>query len=89
MSVKIQWQIFTAETRSDGTWSSNSPALAELLNAIASPEKVKEPVLDIEEAMASLAIKGLPYFKIIEPISVNNRNKNHSKKYYRDNMLLA
>ena len=80
MSVKIEWQIFTAETRSDGTWSSNSPALAELLNAVASPEKIKEPALDIENAMAHLAIKGLPYFKIIEATSGNIRGKNSTKK---------
>lgn len=80
MSVKIEWQIFTAETRSDGTWSSNSPALAELLNAIASPEKIKEPALDIEDAMAHLAIKGLPYFKITEITSGNVRGKISTKK---------
>jgi hypothetical protein len=80
MSVKIEWQIFTAETRSDGTWSSNSPALAELLNAIASPEKIKEPATDIEDAMAHLAIKGLPYFKITEVNSGNKRGKNSTKK---------
>jgi len=66
MSVKIQWEIFTAETQSDGTWRSNSPTLEELLNAIAGPEKIKEHTLDIEESMARLAIKGLPYFKITE-----------------------
>jgi len=81
MSVKLEWQIFTAETRSDGTWSSNSPALAELLNAIASPEKIKEPAQDIEVAMAHLAIKGLPYFKITEETSGNNRGNNSTKKY--------
>jgi len=80
MSVKIEWQIFKAETRSDGTWSSNSPALAELLNAIASPEKIKEPAPNIEEAMAHLAIKGLPYFKITEGISGNTRTKNRALK---------
>ncbi len=80
MSVKIEWQIFTAETRSDGTWSSNSPALAELLNAIASPEKIKEPAPDIEDAMAHLAIKGLPYFKITEVSSGNNIGKKSTKK---------
>jgi hypothetical protein len=80
MSVKIEWQIFTAETRSDGTWSSNSPALAELLNAIASPEKIKEPVPDIEDSMAHLAIKGLPYFKITEVTSGNMRGKSSVKK---------
>ncbi|WP_229388334.1 hypothetical protein [Methanosarcina sp. DH2] len=67
MSVKIEWQIFTAETRSDGTWKSNSPTLAELLNTIAGPEKIKEHnSLDIEDSMARLAVKGLPYFKITE-----------------------
>jgi len=81
LSVKIAWQIFTAETQSDGTWSSNSPALAELLNAIASPEKIKEPALDIEESMARLAIKGLPYFKITKSASEDNRGKNNPKKY--------
>ncbi|AKB48740.1 hypothetical protein MSKOL_2963 [Methanosarcina sp. Kolksee] len=80
MSVKIEWQIFKAETRSDGTWSSNSPALAELLNAIASPDKIKEPALDIEDAMAHLAIKGLPYFKITEINSGNNRENNSINK---------
>lgn len=80
MSVKIEWQIFKAETRSDGTWSSNSPALAELLNAIASPDKIKEPSLDIEGAMAHLAIKGLPYFKITEVTSGNTRENNSIKK---------
>lgn len=80
MSVKIEWQIFTAETRSDGTWSSNSPALAELLNAIASPENIKGPASDIENSMAHLAIKGLPYFKITEVTSGNNRGKNSTKK---------
>ena len=80
MSVKIEWQIFKAETRSDGTWSSNSPALAELLNAIASPDKIKEPALDIENAMAHLAIKGLPYFKITEITSGNTRENNGIKK---------
>ena len=81
VSVKIEWQIFTAETRSDGTWSSNSPALAELLNAIAGPEKIKGPAQDIEVAMAHLAIKGLPYFKITEETSGNNRGNNNTKKY--------
>jgi hypothetical protein len=83
MSVKIEWQIFTAETRSDGIWNSNSPALAELLNAIASPDKIKEPALDIEDAMAHLAIKGLPYFKITESTSENNREKSSTKRYSR------
>lgn len=69
MSVKIEWQIFTAETRSDYTWSSSNPALEELLNAIASPEKIKEPTLDIEDSMARLAIKELPYFKITKATS--------------------
>ena len=69
MSVKIKWQIFTAEARSDGTWKSNSPTLEELLNAIAGPEKVKEHTLNIEDSMAHLAIKGLPYFKITEVTS--------------------
>ncbi len=80
VSVKIEWQIFKAETQSDGTWSSNSPALAELLNAIASPDKIKEPALDIEDAMAHLAIKGLPYFRIIEVTSGNTRGNNSIKK---------
>ncbi len=80
MSVKIEWQIFTAETRSDGTWNSNSPALAELLNAIASPDKIKEPALDIEDAMAHLAIKGLPYFKITSVTLGDNRGKSSTKK---------
>ncbi len=80
MSVKIEWQIFKAETRSDGTWSSNSPALAELLNAIASPDKIKEPAVNIEDAMAHLAIKGLPYFKITETTSRNTRENNSTKK---------
>ena len=69
MSVKIEWQIFKAETRSDGTWKSNSPTLEELLNTIAGPEKIKEHTLDIEDSMARLAIKGLPYFKITEVTS--------------------
>ena len=69
MSVKIEWKIFTAKTRSDGTWKSKSPALEELLNAIAGPEKVTEPTLDIEDSMARLAIKGLPYFKMTEVTS--------------------
>lgn len=80
MSVKIEWQIFKAETRSNGAWNSNSPALTELLNAIASPDKIKEPVPDIEEAMARLAIKGLPYFKITEVTSGNTRGKNSIEK---------
>jgi hypothetical protein len=66
MSVKIQWQIFTAETRNDGSWRSNSPALEELLNAIAGLEKIKEQTQDIEYSMALLAVRGLPYFKITE-----------------------
>jgi len=71
MSVKIEWQIFTAETRSDGTWKSNSPNLEELLNTIAGPERIKEEhnSLDIEDSMALLAVKGLPYFKITEVTS--------------------
>lgn len=64
MSVKIEWQIFTAETRSDCTWRSSNSALEELLNVIASPERIKEPTPDVEDSMARLAIKGLPYFKI-------------------------
>lgn len=87
MSVKIEWQIFRAETRSDGTWSSNSPSLAELLNSIASPDKIKEPAPDIESAMALLAIKGLPYFEITENTSGNTRGKNSTKKVFRDHML--
>ncbi|AKB19456.1 MULTISPECIES: hypothetical protein [unclassified Methanosarcina] len=71
MSVKIEWKIFTAETQSDGTWKSNSPNLAELLNIIASPLKIKGPTPDIEYSMAQLAIKGLPYFKITEVTSEN------------------
>lgn len=66
MSVKIEWQIFTAETCSDYTWRSDNSDLEELLNAIAGPEKIREPTQDIEESMALLAIKGLPYFKITE-----------------------
>lgn len=73
MSVKIEWKIFTAETQSDGTWKSNSPNLAELLNAIASPPRIKGPTQDLEYSMAQLAIKGLPYFKITEVISGNTR----------------
>jgi len=73
MSVKIEWKIFTAETQSDGTWKSNSPNLAELLNVIASPLKIKEPTPDIEYSMAQLAVKGLPYFKITETASGNTR----------------
>lgn len=69
MSVKIKWQIFTAEARRDGTWKSNSPTLEELLNAIAGSEKVKEHTLNIEDSMAHLAIKGLPYFRITEVAS--------------------
>lgn len=69
MSVKIEWQIFTAETRSDHTWRSSNPALEELLNAIAGPEKIKESTQDVEGSMARLAIKGLPYFKIAEATS--------------------
>ncbi|HOW15173.1 MAG: hypothetical protein QUS12_09370 [Methanosarcina sp.] len=66
MSVKIEWKIFTAETQSNGTWKSNSPNLEELLNAIASPIKIKEYTPDMEYSMALLAVKGLPYFKITE-----------------------
>lgn len=69
MSVKIEWEIFTAETQSDGTWRSNSPTLAELLNVIASPERIKEPTLDIEYSITHLAVKGLPYFKITKVTS--------------------
>ncbi|AKB78542.1 hypothetical protein MSHOH_2059 [Methanosarcina horonobensis HB-1 = JCM 15518] len=76
MSVKIEWQIFTAEARSNGTWKSNSPALAELLNAIAGQEKIREPTLNIEESMARLAIRGLPYFKITESTSETPGGKN-------------
>ena len=73
MSVKIEWQIFTAETQSGGTWKSNSPNLAELLNVIASPLKIKDPTPDVEYSMAQLAVKGLPYFKVIEVTSENTR----------------
>ena len=66
MSVKIEWKIFTAETQRDGTWKSNSPSLAELLNVIASPLKIKDSTPDIEYSMAQLAVKGLPYFKITD-----------------------
>lgn len=69
MSVKIEWQIFTAETRNDYTWRSSNPALEELLNVIAGPERIKEPTPDIEGSMARLAIKGLPYFKITKVTS--------------------
>ena len=69
MSVTIEWQIFTAETRSDYTWRSSNPALEELLNVIASPERIKEPTSDIEGSMARLAVKGLPYFKITKVTS--------------------
>jgi hypothetical protein len=75
MSVKIEWQIFEAETQSDGTWKSNSPALEELLNAIANPEKIKEHTQDIEYSMALLAVRGLPYFKITEINSEKSRKK--------------
>lgn len=75
MSVKIEWQIFEAETQSNGTWRSNSPALEELLNAIASPEKIKERTQDIEYSMALLAVKGLPYFKITEVNSEKSGRK--------------
>ena len=80
VSVKIKWQIFTAETRSDGTWRSNSPTLEELLNVMASPDRIKEHTLDIEDSMAHLAIKGLPYFKITEVTSGNLREKSSTKK---------
>lgn len=73
MSVKIEWKIFSAETQSDGTWKSNSPSLEELLNAIASPVKIKEYTKDMEYSMALLAVKGLPYFKITEANSGNIR----------------
>ena len=73
MSVKIEWKIFTAETQSDGTWKSNSPKLEELLNAIASPVKIKEYSPDMEYSMALRAVKGLPYFKITEINSGNVR----------------
>jgi len=73
MSVKIEWKIFTAETQSDGTWKSNSPSLAELLNVIASPDKIKGPTQDLEYSMAQLAVKGLPYFKITEITSGSAR----------------
>ncbi|MHC1757107.1 MAG: hypothetical protein AB9861_17035 [Methanosarcina sp.] len=71
MSVKIEWKVFTAETQSDGTWKSNSPSLEELLNVIASPLRIKEYTPDTEYSMAQLAIKGLPYFRIIEVTSGN------------------
>lgn len=73
MSVKIEWKVFTAETQSDGTWKSSSPSLEELLNAIASPLKIKESTPDLEYSMALLAVKGLPYFKITEVSSGNVR----------------
>lgn len=69
MSVKIEWKIFTAETQGDGTWKSNSPSLAELLNIIASPARIKGPTQNLEYSMAQLAVKGLPYFKITETTS--------------------
>jgi hypothetical protein len=81
MSVKIEWQIFKAETRIDGTWRSSNPALEELLNAIASPEKIKDHTQDIEYSMAVLAIRGLPYFKIIENTSENAGKKFNISKY--------
>lgn len=81
MSVKIEWQIFTAETRSNGTWRSNSPTLEELLNAIAGPEKIKEYTHDIECSMAHLAVKALPYFKIIEITSEMPRHKPSRSRY--------
>lgn len=73
VSVKIEWKIFTAETQSNGTWKSNSPSLAELLNAIAGPVKIRGYTPDIEYSMALLAIKGLPYFKITEITSGSAR----------------
>jgi hypothetical protein len=81
MSVKIEWQIFAAETRNDGTWRSNSPALEELLNAIASPDKVKEHTQDIEYSMALLAVRGLPYFKITEVTSEKSGQKSSRSLY--------
>jgi len=81
MSVKIEWQIFTAETQSNGTWRSNSPKLEELLNIVAIPEKIKEHTLDIEYDMARLAIKGLPYFKITEVTPDSSRTKYKIKNY--------
>ncbi len=78
MSVKIEWKIFTAETQSNGIWKSNSPSLAELLNAIASPLKIKDPTPDLEYSMALLAVKGLPYFKITE-ISSGNAGESWSE----------
>lgn len=80
MPVKIEWQIFEAETRSNGTWRSNSPALEELLNAIAGPEKIKEYTQDIEYSMAVLAVKGLPYFQITE-IKSGNPYKKPSRNF--------
>ncbi|MDY9925955.1 hypothetical protein [Methanosarcina sp.] len=86
MSVKIEWQIFTAETRSDGTWKSNSPTLEELLNTIACPEKIKEHnSLDIEDSMARLAVKGLPYFKITE-ITSETPGQKISRNLYAKNI---
>ena len=79
MPVKIKWQIFTAETRSDYTWRSSNQALEELLNAIASPEKIKEQTQDVEYSMALLAVKGLPYFKITEVTSKKSSKKNSKK----------
>lgn len=81
MSVKIQWEIFTAEARSDGKWKSNSPTLEELLNAIAGPEKIKEPTMDIEYSMARLAIRGLPYFKITE-VNLERPGQKASRSQY-------
>ena len=81
MSVKIEWQIFTAETQSNGTWRSNSPKLEELLNNVASSEKVRGHTLDVEYDMARLAIKGLPYFKITEVTPEHNITKNKTKNY--------
>jgi len=75
VSVKIEWQIFKAETRRDGTWKSNSPTLEELLNAVAGSKKIKEHTLDIEDSMARLAIKELPYFRITQVTSETSGQK--------------
>lgn len=84
VSVKIEWQIFTAETQSDGTWKSNSPTLEELLNAVAGSEKIKEHTLDIEDSMARLAIRELPYFRITETTSEMSGQK-ISRNLYAEN----
>jgi hypothetical protein len=84
MTVKIQWEIYTAEAWSNGTWKSNSPTLEELLNAIAGPEKIKEPTKDIAYSMARLAIRGLPYFKITEISSEPQGKKNFSNQYIKN-----